>query len=169
MDIDINRLRYLDEIMPANVTTIYCDPHSVHTWAAQADLIVGAVLVPGGRTPILINRPFLSKMKPGSVIVDVCVDQGGCVETCRPTTHHDPVYVVDGIVHYCVANIPGAVPRTSTQALCNATLPYVRSLAGMGPEEFARTDAGQRAAINIADGRIVCEPVAQAFPDLAAG
>jgi len=167
MDIDINRLRHIDEIMPANVTTIYCDPHSVRSWAIQADLIVGAVLVPGGRTPVLINKPLLSKMKTGSVIVDVCVDQGGCVETCRPTSHHEPTYVVDGVVHYCVTNIPGAVPRTSSRALCNATLPYVRSLAELGVEEFAKVDAGHRTAINMANGDITCEAVAKVFPDLA--
>ncbi len=167
MDIDLNRLRYLDEIMPANVTTIYSDPYTVHNYAVGADLIIGGVLVPGGRTPLLIKKPLLSKMKPGSVIVDVCVDQGGCVETCRPTTHREPTYVVDGVVHYCVANIPGAVARTSTLALCNATLPYARSLAALGVEGFARADAGNGAAVNIADGRIVCEAVAQSFPDLA--
>jgi alanine dehydrogenase len=166
MDINLNRMRYLDEIMPANVTTIYCDPHAVENYAVQADLVIGAVLIPGGRTPILINRSLLKKMKTGSVIVDVCVDQGGCVETCRPTTHHEPTYIIDGVVHYCVANIPGAVSRTSSQALCNATLPYVRELASLGVDEFSAVDAGRADAINIKDHRIVNSAVAGVFPDL---
>ena len=132
MDINLDRLRYLDEVMPANVTTIYSDPHTIADYAAQADLVIGAVLIPGGRAPVLVPRSLVSKMKPGSVIVDVSIDQGGCTETSRPTTHSDPVYLVDGVVHYCVTNIPGAVSRTSTLALCNATLPYVRQLASLG-------------------------------------
>ncbi len=166
MDIDLNRMRYLDEIMPANVTTIYCDPHAVENYAVQADLVIGAVLIPGGRTPILIDRSLLKKMKTGSVIVDVCVDQGGCVESCRPTTHHEPTYVVDGVVHYCVANIPGAVSRTSSQALCNATLPFVRELASLGADAFAGVDAGHAAAINIQNHRLVNNAVSGVFPDL---
>ena len=166
MDINLNRMRYLDEIMPANVTTIYCDPHAVEHYAVQADLVIGAVLIPGGRTPILIDRSLLKKMKTGSVIVDVCVDQGGCVETCRPTTHHEPTYVVDGVVHYCVTNIPGAVSRTSSQALCNATLPYVRELASLGVDAFAAVDAGHTAALNMLNHRLVNEAVSGVFPDL---
>ena len=166
MDINLNRMRYLDEIMPANVTTIYCDPHAVEHYAVQADLVIGAVLIPGGRTPILIDRSLLKKMKTGSVIVDVCVDQGGCVETCRPTTHHEPTYVVDGVVHYCVTNIPGAVSRTSSQALCNATLPYVRELASLGVDAFAAVDAGHAAALNMLNHRLVNEAVSGVFPDL---
>jgi alanine dehydrogenase len=166
MDIDLDRLRYLDEIMSANVTTIYCDPHAVEQYAVAADLVIGAVLIPGGRAPMLINRSLVSKMKTGSVIVDVCVDQGGCVETCRPTTHHEPTYTVDGVVHYCVANIPGAVSRTSSQALCNATLPYVRELASLGAGGFAAADDGHAAAINIRAHKIVNEAVAAVFADL---
>jgi alanine dehydrogenase len=166
MDIDLNRMRYLDEIMPANVTTIYCDPHAVDGHAVQADLVIGAVLIPGGRTPLLIERPLLKKMKTGSVIVDVCVDQGGCVETCRPTTHHNPTYIVDGVVHYCVTNIPGAVSRTSSQALCNATLPYVRELVSLGVDEFTAVDAGHSAALNIKDHKIINAAVSGVFPDL---
>ncbi len=166
MDIDLNRLRYLDEIMPANVTTIYCDPHAVEHYAVNADLIIGAVLIPGGRAPMLIKRELVSKMKTGSVIVDVCVDQGGCVETARPTTHHEPTYVIDGVVHYCVANIPGAVSRTSSQALCNATLPYVRELVSLGIDGFADIDTGHGAAINIRDKRIVNSAVNAVYPDL---
>ncbi len=166
MDINLDRLRYLDEIMPANVTTIYCDPHAVEQYAIGADLVIGAVLIPGGRTPVLIARPLLKKMKPGSVIVDVCIDQGGCVETCRPTTHHDPTYVVDGVVHYCVTNIPGAVSRTSSQALCNATLPYVRELASLGVDAFAALDTGHAASLNIRNHRLINGAVCAVYPDL---
>ncbi len=166
MDINLNRLRYLDEIMPANVTTIYCDPHAVENYATQADLVIGAVLIPGGLAPILIDRSLLKKMKTGSVIVDVCVDQGGCVETSRPTTHKEPTYVVDGVVHYCVANIPGAVSRTSSQALCNTTLPFVRELASLGVDAFAAVDAGHAAALNIQNHRLINEAVSDVFPDL---
>jgi alanine dehydrogenase len=166
MDIDLNRLRYLDEIMPANVTTIYCDPHAVESYAIHADLVIGAVLIPGGRAPMLISRSLLKKMKTGSVIVDVCVDQGGCVETSRPTTHREPTYVVDGVVHYCVTNIPGAVSRTSSQALCNATLPYIRELASLGVDAFAAVDAGHAAAINLRNHHLVNNAVAAVYPDL---
>ncbi|MFH1716364.1 MAG: alanine dehydrogenase [Planctomycetota bacterium] len=166
MDINLDRMRYLDEIMPANVTTIYCDPHAVESYAARADLVIGAVLIPGDRAPMLIDRSLLKKMKNGSVIVDVCVDQGGCVETCRPTTHHEPTYVVDGVVHYCVANIPGAVSRTSSQALCNATLPFVRKLASLGADAFAALDGGHAAALNIHNRRLVNDAVSRVFPDL---
>ena len=167
MDVNIDRLRYLDEVMPANVTTIYSDPHTVEAYAVRADLVIGAVLIPGGRAPHLITRALVAKMKPGSVIVDVSIDQGGCTETSSPTTHSDPVYLVDDVVHYCVANIPGAVSRTSTLALCNATLPYVRQLASKGVAAFAALDPGRAAAINMQDHKLVHPPVADAFPDLA--
>ncbi len=167
MDINIDRLRYLDEVMPANVTTIYSDPHTVEAYAVRADLVIGAVLIPGGRAPHLITRALVTKMKPGSVIVDVSIDQGGCTETSKPTTHSDPVYLVDDVVHYCVANIPGAVSRTSTLALCNATLPYVRQLASQGVAAFAALDPGRAAAINMQDHKLIHRPVAEAFPDLA--
>ena len=166
MDINLDRMRYLDEIMPANVTTIYSDPHAIENYAVRADLVIGAVLIPGGRAPMLINRALLGKMKAGSVIVDVCIDQGGCVETSRPTTHHEPTYVVDGVVHYCVTNIPGAVSRTSSQALCNATLPYVRELASLGVDAFAKVDEGHAAAVNLRDYRLVNEAVSGVYPDL---
>lgn len=166
MDINLDRMRYLDEIMPANVTTIYCDPHAVEQYAVHADLVIGAVLIPGGRAPTLIDRPLLKKMKPGSVIVDVSIDQGGCIETCRPTTHHEPTYTLDGVVHYCVTNIPGAVSRTSSQALCNATLPYVRELASLGVDAFAAVDRGHAAAINLRDHHLVNDAVASVYPDL---
>ena len=166
MDIDLDRLRQLDDIMPANVTTIYSDPYAVEKYALAADLVVGAVLIPGDKAPKLIDRSQLERMMPGSVIVDISIDQGGCVESSRPTTHSDPVFVEEGVVHYCVANIPGAVSRTSSQALCNATLPYARELASLGVEKFVSRDAGRGAALNIKDGRIVNETVARVFPDL---
>jgi alanine dehydrogenase len=169
MDIDLDRMRYLDEVMPANVTTIYSDPHSVENYAVHADLVIGAVLIPGGRAPVLINKSLLKKMKTGSVIVDVCIDQGGCIETSRPTTHHEPTYVVDDVVHYCVTNIPGAVSRTSSQALCNSTLPYVRQLALLGVEAFGDVDAGHAAAINLRDHRLINGAVSAVYPDLPKG
>ena len=169
MDINFDRMRYLDEIMPANVTTIYSDPHAIESYAIHADLVIGAVLIPGGRAPILISRSLLKKMKAGSVIVDVCIDQGGCVETCKPTTHHEPTYIVDGVVHYCVTNIPGAVSRTSSQALCNATLPYVRELASLGLVAFAAVDAGHAAAVNLRDHHLINDAVSRVYPDLPKG
>lgn len=166
MDIDIERLRCLDEVMPDNVTTIFCDPHAVHEFAVRSDLIVGALLIPGARSPRLINRAMLGEMKRGAVLVDVSIDQGGCFETSRRTSHSDPVYVIDDIVHYCVPNMPGAVSRTSTQAYCNATLPYIRKLAGLGLEAFLEHEAGVREALNIHGGEITHAGVASAFPDL---
>ncbi|MGQ9660934.1 MAG: alanine dehydrogenase [Kiritimatiellia bacterium] len=169
MDIDIDRLRQLDECMPANVTTVYCDPDSVERYAVNADLVIGAVLIPGGRTPVLLRRDTLKQMKPGAVLVDVSIDQGGCFETSRPTMHQDPTFVVDGVLHYCVTNMPGAVGHTSSQALCNATLPYCRELAGRGLDAFLEMSEGRRAALNMRDGRIVNTAVAAAFADLADG
>lgn len=166
MDVSLARLRELDTAMAANVTTIYSDPHSVEKYVREADLVIGAVLVPGRRAPRLVGADLVKKMNAGAVIVDVCIDQGGCVETARPTTHHDPVYVVDDVVHYCVGNMPGAVGRTSTQALCNATLPYLRQLARLGPDAFIALDAGRAAALNLRGGKIACAAVADAFPDL---
>ncbi len=166
LDIDLDRLRYLDEVMPANVTTVYCDPHAIQDSLHYTDLIIGAVLIPGGRAPMLIHREDMVKMKHGTVIVDVAVDQGGCIETTRPTTHSDPTYIIDGVVHYCVSNMPGAVGRTSSQALCNATLPYVRELARMGVDGFAGVDAGHAAAVNMVAGKITNLAVAEAFGDL---
>ncbi len=166
MDINLDRLRYLDEIMPANVTTLYGDPHAVERYATRADLIIGAVLIPGAKAPVLIDRSLLGRMKKGAVLVDVSIDQGGCFETSRPTTHSDPVFVVDGIVHYCVSNMPGAVGRTSSHALCNATLPYCRKLAGLGLDEFLTESPGLAAALNMRNGRLTCAAVAEVFPDL---
>jgi alanine dehydrogenase len=168
MDVNLDRLRYLSDMMPANVNTMFCDPHTVEDYAPRADLVIGAVLIPGGRAPMLMSRALVSKMKPGSVIVDVSIDQGGCIETSHPTTHSDPVYVVDGVVHYGVTNIPGAVSRTSSLALCNATLPYARQIASMGVRPFAAHDPGHAAAINMADHKLANAAVAQAFPDLPA-
>ena len=132
LDVNLDRLRYLDDIMPPNVTTLYSDRHTILESIERADLVIGAVLIPGARAPRLVRRDDLGRMKPGAVIVDVAIDQGGCIETSRPTTHRDPTYLVDGIVHYCVTNMPGAVGRTSTYALCNVTLPYVLQLARQG-------------------------------------
>jgi alanine dehydrogenase len=166
MDVNLDRLRELDALMPANVTTIYSDPHAIDWHVQLADLVIGAVLVPGRRAPRLVTGSLVRRMKPGSVIVDVSIDQGGCIETARPTTHHDPIYVVDEVVHYCVGNMPGAVGRTSTQALCNATLPYVRQLAKHGADGFLALDRGRAAALNLRAGKIVSADVADAFPDL---
>jgi len=166
LDIDLDRLRHLSEIMPANVNTVYSDPHAVRELLPTADLVIGAVLIPGGRCPRLIARDDLRTMKEGSVIVDVGIDQGGCVETSRPTTHHDPTYTVDGVIHYGVTNIPGAVSRTSSQALCNATLPYARRLAALGADAFADLDAGHALAINMRAGKLTNPAVAEAFDDL---
>ncbi|HEX7010424.1 MAG TPA: alanine dehydrogenase [Phycisphaeraceae bacterium] len=162
VDINLDRLRYLSEIMPPNVHTAYSDPHTIAEHAVRADLIIGAVLIPGGRTPVLIRRDLLKHMKNGAVIVDVGVDQGGCVETSRPTTHEEPTYVIDGVVHYCVTNMPGAVGRTSTQALCHATQPYVLRLAQEGADKLVRDDEGFANALNMRDGKLTNHAVAQA-------
>ena len=166
MDISLDRLRYLDDIMPANVQTVFCDPHAVEKYLKTADLVIGAVLIPGGAAPKLVRREHLPMMKDGAVIVDVAVDQGGCCETTRATTHTDPVFVIDGVVHYCVANMPGAVSHTSTLALCNATFPYVRQLANLGVDGFAALSAGHAAGVNTRDGKIVNKTVADTFPHL---
>jgi alanine dehydrogenase len=163
LDIDLYRLRRLAEIMPPNVTLLHSNPHTIRKHLGIADAVIGAVLVAGARAPRLVSREDLKAMKPGSVIVDVSVDQGGCVETIRPTTHHDPTYVVEGILHYGVANMPGAVSHTSTFALTNATLPYVMKLANLGLDDALESDPGLALGVNIRDGEITCEAVAQAF------
>lgn len=163
MDIDLYRLRYLDEVMPPNVTTVFSTQEAIRRHLQQADLVIGAVLIPGARCPQLVRRDYLSLMQPGAVIVDVGVDQGGCCETTRPTTHHDPTYVVDGVVHYCVANMPGAVGRTSTFGLTNATIPYLRKLAELGYQRACAADPGLAAGMNIHKGKITNQPVAEAF------
>jgi len=162
-DINLDRLRYLDEVLPANVTTNHSNPYAVRAAVADSDLVIGAVLVPGDRAPCLVPREYLSEMPDGSVIVDVAVDQGGCVETCKPTTHANPTYVVDGVVHYCVANMPGAVSRTSTFALTNATLPYLLTLADRGLEGFLAASPGHALGLNTYAGKVYHHGVSKAF------
>lgn len=162
-DISLPRLRHLEEIMPANVRTLYSSTHNIETELPATDLVIGAVLIPGAKAPHLITKEMLGLMKPGSVLVDVAIDQGGCFETSHPTTHADPVYTVDGIVHYCVANIPGAVPQTSTLALTNATLPYVLELADKGWKEACKEDKTLYPGLNIIEGQIAYPAVAEAF------
>lgn len=163
MDVNLDRLRYLDDVMPKNCGTVFSTPMAVREALVHADLVIGAVLIPGAAAPKLVRRDDLKLMKPGAVIVDVAVDQGGCVETCKPTTHADPTFVVDGVVHYCVANMPGAVPRTSTFALTNATLPYTLQLAAMGAARAIRESAPLATAANTVAGKLTCKPVAEAF------
>jgi len=162
-DISLPRLRYLDSIMPANVKTLYSSTHNIEQELPHADLVIGAVLIPGAKTPHLLTREMLQLLKKGSVLVDVAIDQGGCFETSHPTTHTDPVYVIDDVVHYCVANIPGAVPYTSTLALTNATLPYVFKIADLGWQKACEADAGLKAGVNVVDGKITYPAVAEAF------
>ncbi|MFY9342141.1 MAG: alanine dehydrogenase [Planctomycetota bacterium] len=162
LDIDLDRLRYLSDVMPANVTLLHSSPITIREQIVHADLVIGAVLVQGARAPRLIRREDLKSMKEGSVIVDVAVDQGGCIETCKPTTHADPTYVVDGVMHYCVANMPGAVPRTSTFGLTNATGPWAKKLAGMGAAAAAH-DPVLGTAANVLAGACTHQGVAEAF------
>lgn len=162
-DISLPRLRYLEQIMPANVKTLYSSTHNIETELPYTDLVIGAVLIPGAKAPHLITKEMLQLMKPGSVLVDVAIDQGGCFETSHPTTHADPVYTIDTIVHYCVANIPGAVPQTSTLALTNATLPYILELADKGWKEACKEDKSLYPGLNIIEGKIVYPAVAEAF------
>jgi alanine dehydrogenase len=163
LDVDLDRLRYLDDVMPANVNTLYSDRHTILDELRLADLVIGSVLIPGAKAPQLVKAADLKLMKPGSVVIDVAVDQGGCVETSRPTTHSDPTYLVDGVVHYCVANMPGAVGRTSTFALCNATLRWVARLAELGCEAAIEAAGPLREAVNVHDGQVTNEAVAAAF------
>jgi alanine dehydrogenase len=162
LDKSIDRMRYLDEILSGRVSTVMSTTLQIESSIADADLVIGAVLVPGARAPKLVTREMLGVMKKGAVIVDVAIDQGGCVETARPTTHSDPVYQVDGITHYCVANMPGGVPITSTKALTNATLPYVEAIAEHGLAEAVARDRSLARGVNILEGRITYEPVAEA-------
>lgn len=168
LDINLDRLRYLDDVMPSNLTTLYSDRHTIRDVVAEADLIIGAVLVVGARAPQLVRREDLKRMKPGAVIVDVAIDQGGCVETSRPTTHHDPTFTVDDVVHYCVTNMPGAVGCTSTYALCNVTHAYVLRFANEGWKAVAQGDPGVARGINIHNGRVTNQAVAEIF-DLPSG
>jgi len=163
MDIDLDRLRYLDDTMPKNVTLLHSSPLAIREKLPLADLVVGAVLLSGARAPVLVRREDLSIMKDdGPVVVDVAVDQGGCIETCKPTTHDNPTFVVDGVVHYCVANMPGAVPRTSTFALTNATAPWASRLARLGAAEAAGHPILGTAS-NVLAGKVTNEAVARAF------
>lgn len=162
-DISLPRLRYLTETMPKNVKTLYSSRYNIEQELPTTDLVVGAVLIPGAKAPHLITRDMLSLMRPGSVLVDVAIDQGGCFETSHPTTHAEPIYEVDGVVHYCVANIPGAVPCTSTLALTNATLPYALKLADLGWEAACRADTGLAKGLNVVDGKVTFPGVAEAF------
>ncbi|MBI4583633.1 MAG: alanine dehydrogenase [Planctomycetes bacterium] len=162
-DINLERLRYLSDVLPPNVITIYSTPYSIRKKVVQADLVIGAVLVHGDKAPILVRREDVARMKEGAVIVDVAVDQGGCVETCRPTTHSKPTYRVDGVLHYCVANMPGAVARTSTFALTNATFPYLKAIAKDGLRSFLALGEAAAKGLNIHRGRIYHQGVANAF------
>ncbi len=163
LDVNLNRMRYLEDIMPPNVITMYSNEVNIRELIKNHDLIIGAVLIPGAKAPMLITRDMLKIMRPGTVLVDVAVDQGGCIETCRPTTHEDPIFVIDGVVHYCVANMPGAVPYTSTIALTNATLPYALRLADLGWKAACRQDPALRLGLNIVNGKVVYKGVADAF------
>jgi alanine dehydrogenase len=163
LDLSLNRLRYLADVMPANVIPIYSNRSNLLEHLAKSDIVVGAVLLPGAKAPKLVRREDLKVMQPGSVIVDVAVDQGGCVETIKPTTHEDPIYVVDGVIHYAVANMPGAVPRTSTLALTNATFPYALTLANKGWKDACRQDHALALGLNVVHGKVTYPGVAEAF------
>lgn len=163
MDLNITRLRYLDDVMPKNVHTIVSNEYTIREMIKDSDLIIGGVLVPGAKAPKLITRDMLKSMRPGTVLVDVAVDQGGCIETCRPTTHEDPTFIIDDVVHYCVANMPGAVPYTSTLALTNATLPYAIRLANQGWKKAAQENMELRNGLNVIQGEVVYKAVADAF------
>ncbi len=163
MDINLNRLRELDDIMSANVNTMMSNEYNIREMIPHMDLIIGAVLIPGAKAPHLITRDMLKDMKPGTVLVDVAVDQGGCIETCKPTTHQDPTFVIDDVLHYCVANMPGAVPFTSTLALTNATLPYAIQLANKGWKQACKDNKELELGLNVIKGDVVYEAVAEAF------
>lgn len=162
-DINLPRLRHLSEVLPKNVKTLYSSAHNIMAELPTIDLVIGSVLIPGDKTPHLVTRDMLKLMRPGTVLVDVAIDQGGCFETSHPTTHSDPVYTVDGIVHYAVANIPGAVPFTSTLALTNATLPYAIALAQKGWRKACEEDAALAKGVNMVDGKVTFKAVADVF------
>jgi alanine dehydrogenase len=163
MDVNLTRLRYLDDVMPRNVHTMVSNEYSIREMVKDHDLIIGGVLIPGAKAPKLITRDMLKTMRPGTVLVDVAVDQGGCIETCKPTTHENPTYIIDDVVHYCVANMPGAVPYTSTLALTNATLPYAIKLANDGWKKACTVSAELRSGLNVVKGEVVYKAVADAF------
>ncbi|MEP2667506.1 MAG: alanine dehydrogenase [Cyclobacteriaceae bacterium] len=162
-DVNLNRLRYLDDVMPKNVCTMASNEYVIRELVKTHDLIIGAVLIPGAKAPKLISKDMLKTMRPGTVLVDVAVDQGGCIETCKPTTHEDPTYIIDDVVHYCVANMPGAVPYTSTLALTNATLPYAIKLAGQGWKKACNDNEDLKLGLNVINGKVVYKAVADAF------
>jgi alanine dehydrogenase len=163
LDISLPRLRYLDDIMPPNVNTMMSNPYNIRRMVQEADLLVGAVLVTGDKAPVLVTEAMVKTMKKGAVIVDVAVDQGGCIETTRPTTHSNPTYIVHDVVHYCVANMPGALARTSTYALCNATFPYLRELADKGHRQAALDNRAIARGLNIVEGQVVFREIATLF------
>jgi alanine dehydrogenase len=163
MDVSLARLRYLSDIMPPNVQTMMSNDYNIREMIKVCDVIIGAVLIPGAKAPHLITRDMLKLMRSGTVLIDVAVDQGGCIETCRPTTHEDPTFIIDGVVHYCVANMPGAVPYTSTVALTNATLPYALQLANKGWQQACRDNMDLQLGLNVVDGKVVYKGVADAF------
>ena len=163
LDMNLDRLRYLSDVMPANCFNLFSSPATLRELIARADVVVGAVLIPGAKAPKLITRDMLKTMKPGSVLVDVAIDQGGCFETSKATTHGDPIYMVDGVVHYCVANMPGAVPRTSTMALTNATLPYAVEIANKGWKAAMQESDEIKLGANVIDGKVTYKAVAEAF------
>ena len=163
LDVSLDRLRYLSDVLAANVDGVYSNRHNILEQIKKADLVIGAVLLPGAKAPSLVKRGDLKLMKPGSVIVDVAVDQGGCIETTKPTTHENPTYVVDGIIHYAVANMPGGVPRTSTLALTNATFAYAKRLAKLGWKDACRKDPSLALGLNVVEGKVVYPGVAEAF------
>ena len=162
-DVNLTRLRYLSEVLPKNVKTLYSSLHNIKMELPTVDLVIGSVLIPGDKAPHLITREMLKMMKPGTVLVDVAIDQGGCFETSHPTTHSEPTYVVDGIVHYAVANIPGAVPFTSTMALTNATLPYTVALACKGWKQACKDDPALALGLNVVEGKVTYKAVADVF------
>jgi alanine dehydrogenase len=163
LDINLDRLRYLDDVMPPNVTTLFSDRHNIRDGLRRADLLIGAVLIPGARAPYLVRRDDLRLMPKRAVIIDVAIDQGGCIETSKPTTHSSPTYMVDDVVHYCVTNMPGAVGRTSTYALTNVTLPYVLQLAKKGLEQAVRQNPALAEGVNIHKGKVTNPAVAATF------
>ncbi len=163
MDVNLTRLRYLDDVMPKNVHTMVSNEYSIREMVKDHDLIVGAVLIPGAKAPMLVTKDMLKTMRPGTVLVDVAVDQGGCIETCTPTTHENPTFIIDDVVHYCVANMPGAVPYTSTLALTNATLPYAIRLANQGWKKACQESTELRLGLNVVQGEVVYKGVADAF------
>jgi alanine dehydrogenase len=163
LDISLDRLRYLADVLPANVDLLFSNRHNIAEQLRKADVVIGAVLLPGAKAPRLVRQAHLKLMKPGTVIVDVAVDQGGCFETTKPTTHESPTYVVDGIIHYAVANMPGGVPRTSTLALTNATFPYAKRLAMVGWREACKADPALFLGLNVIEGKVVYPGVAEAF------